>query len=75
MKKTISMKPKSTGTPISPDAWVEKRVIEPETKEALKRLTLDLPAPLHGRIKAACAMRGTKMVDEIRSLLEDKYGK
>jgi len=28
---------------------------------------------LHARIKAACAMRGTKMIDEITVLLEEKF--
>jgi hypothetical protein len=54
----------------SPDAWVENR--QPEA-EATKRLTLDIPARLHARIKAACAMRGTKMVDEIRGMLEERF--
>lgn len=54
----------------SPDAWVESR--QPEA-EPTKRLTLDIPAGLHGRIKAACAMRGAKMVDEITTLLEEKF--
>lgn len=41
--------------------------------EPNKRLTIDIPAGLHAHIKAACAMRGTKMVDEIRKLLEEKF--
>jgi hypothetical protein len=39
----------------------------------MKRLTLDLPASLHTRIKATCAIRGVKMVDEIRQLLEKHF--
>lgn len=54
----------------SPDAWVESR--QPEA-EPTKRLTLDIPAGLHARIKAACAMRGTKMVEEIRGMLEERF--
>jgi len=54
----------------SPDAWVDSR--QPDA-EPTKRLTLDIPAGLHARIKAACAMRGTKMVDEITTLLEEKF--
>ncbi len=41
--------------------------------EPIKRLTLDIPAALHGRIKSVCALNGTKMIDEIRALLEAKY--
>ena len=40
---------------------------------ALKRLTIDIPEPLHRRIKVACARRGAKMADEIRRLLEERY--
>ena len=35
----------------------------------LKRLTIDIPEPLHRRIKVACAQQGAKMADEIRRLL------
>jgi hypothetical protein len=40
---------------------------------ALKRLTIDIPEPLHRRIKVASARRGSKMADEIRRLLEEHY--
>ena len=55
---------------------------QPSTKPAshndieavnMKRLTLDIPENLHRRIKAQCAMKNTKMVDEIRLLLEEKF--
>lgn len=71
-KVAIGAKPTAAKTQPapSPDAWVENR--EPEA-EPTKRLTLDIPAELHARIKAACAMRGAKMVDEITTLLEEKY--
>jgi len=38
----------------------------------MKRLTIDLPAELHARLKAECAIRGVKMADEIRSILADR---
>ena len=44
-----------------------------DTAFALKRLTIDIPEPLHRRIKVACARRGAKMADEIRCLLEERY--
>ena len=40
----------------------------------MKRLTIDVSAVLHSRIKVACAQRGTIMADEIRALLEQHYG-
>ena len=39
----------------------------------MKRLTIDIPRSLHTRIKAACALRGSKMADEIRVLLDREY--
>lgn len=57
-------------TPATPEQWIENRAAEPVK---LKRLTLDIPADLHTRIKASCAKRGVAMVDEIRSLLEAHF--
>lgn len=58
----------------SVDAWIDSRHQE-VTKAPTKRLTIDIPADLHARLKAECAMNGRKMVDEIRELLQEKYGK
>ena len=41
--------------------------------EAMKRLTIDVPASLHARIKSQCALRGAKMADEVRELLEKHF--
>jgi hypothetical protein len=41
--------------------------------EAMKRLTIDVPASLHARIKSQCAIRGVKMADEVRELLEKHF--
>lgn len=46
------------------DEWVNRRDLE-----AMKRLTIDVPASLHARIKSQCAIRGVKMADEVRELL------
>ena len=52
-------------------------VTEPEPPtapaELMKRLTIDITDNLHRRIKATCANRGTKMVDEIRIILESAF--
>ena len=50
------------------DEWVNRRDLE-----AMKRLTIDVPASLHARIKSQCAIRGVKMVDEVRGLLEKHF--
>lgn len=44
-----------------------------EPMEPMKRLTIDIPAPLHAQIKSQCALRSTKMADEIRILLEQHF--
>lgn len=49
------------------DDWVNNRM------EATKRLTIDVPASLHARIKSQCALRGVKMADEVRELLEQHF--
>ena len=41
--------------------------------EAMTRLTIDVPASLHARIKSQCALRGVKMADEVRELLEKHF--
>lgn len=50
------------------DEWVNRRDLE-----AMKRLTIDVPASLHARIKSQCAIRGVKMADEVRELLEKHF--
>jgi hypothetical protein len=54
------------------DNWVNNRTV-PEEKEETKRLTLDVSASLHKRIKTACAQKGVKMADDLRELLERTY--
>lgn len=56
------------------NAWVDSRSQE-VAKAPMKRLTIDIPAELHSQLKADCALRGSKMTDEIRKLLMEKYGK
>lgn len=72
MKKvTIGKKPTSLAAAPAADNWVENRV----AVEPIKRLTIDITESLHREIKAACAMRGTKIADEVRELLLQKYRK
>jgi hypothetical protein len=41
----------------------------PEGK--LARLTIDLPPDLHAKFKSICALKGTRMIDEVRGFIED----
>jgi hypothetical protein len=72
-KVAIGAKPTNKPSPAAADAWVEHRATE--EAESMKRLTIDIPESLHRTIKAQCAMRGTKIADEVRELLFSKYGK
>ena len=73
--KKVSIGAMPTNKPAAPaaDAWVESRVAA-DAPEAMKRLTIDVTDSLHRAIKAQCAMRGTKIADEVRELLLQKYG-
>jgi ParG len=78
-KVSFASKPR----PGNGDEWVASR--SPATKEIsqtpllpaktgiIKRLTLDLNEDLHRRIKLACTIRGSTMVEEITKLLEKKF--
>lgn len=37
----------------------------------LARLTIDLPYGLHAKFKATCALKGTRMIDEVRRFIEE----
>lgn len=73
--KKVSIGAKPTNKPATPtaDAWVENRIAT-DAHETMKRLTIDVPESLHRTIKSQCAMRGTKIADEVRELLLQKYG-
>lgn len=72
-KIAIGTKPTTKKSALTADDWVDNRAAT-ET-EKVKRLTIDIPESLHREIKAQCAMRGTKIADEIRELLIQKYRK
>ena len=53
------------GTPAAAPPKVDK----PTGK--LARLTIDLPPELHAKFKSTCALRGTRMIAEVRRFIED----
>lgn len=75
MSKKVSFGGKPAAKPISPDDWVESRKTDVSAKaeEAMKRLTFDISESLHRRIKSQCAVKGVKMTDELRALLEERF--
>lgn len=71
MKKvTIGSKPTAKSAPCSPDQWVSDRT---GSGEPMKRLTIDIPLSLHQRVKSQCALRGEKMADAVRELLDKHF--
>lgn len=75
-KKRVALGAKPRlATTIAPtaDDWVQSRQTEESNGETMKRLTVDVPISLHTRIKSQCALRGVKMTDEIRDLLEKHF--
>ena len=79
-KVMFAAKRPSQATPSNIDDWVEKRdevVVAPpapEPKIKMKRFTIDVPISLHRKIKSSCALRNVHMADEIRDLLEERFG-
>lgn len=70
-KITFSVKPE----PLRADAAQVDEWVNIRDPDAMKRLTIDIPASLHARIKSQCALRGVKMADEVRELLEKQFPK
>lgn len=64
MPKKVTIKnPKAS--PETADNWVDKR-------ENKKRLTIDIPAALHTRLKIMAVKRGETMAEIICNFLEEK---
>lgn len=87
MSKKISFaSAKPQVKPSSADNWVgegaEKEgraalqvVPDPQSEKPRKmvRFTLDVDADLHSRMKVACAMKGEKMSDVLRTILAKEF--
>lgn len=69
-KVDFGSKPSKKNQDKQQDKWVAGNSAN---KENMKRLTIDIPESLHRQIKADCAMRGSKIADEIREMLKEKY--
>ena len=52
-------------------AKVDQPTSTTQSSGKVARLTIDLPPELHGRFKAACALKGTRMIDQVRGFIED----
>ena len=65
---------RESGPAPDPDAWVANHdLAEPTEPERRKRLTIDLPESLHRRVKIACVMEETTIVEVVRELLAERF--
>lgn len=64
----ISIKPKKEE---AAEAWVADR----GQPEKMRRLTIDVPERLHGKIKARCAVQGRTMRDAVLEILTEEFDK
>lgn len=70
--KTIAFKqPAAFSRPA--EQWVENRSAAPASLGPTKRLTVDVPADLHKRLKVHCANVERQISDIVRELLEREY--
>jgi len=80
-KTPFRMPPRAEEPAAKLDQWVsgaEGAVASPDSADRperrpgkLARLTIDLPVELHAKFKATCALKGTRMIDEVRRFIED----
>ncbi len=88
MAKTVPFNAKPTARNATPDpeAWVSNTTPNTDSVRSapsengaasplkpMKRLTIDISEDLHRRIKIICAQEGTRIADEVRSLLEKRF--
>ncbi len=80
MSKTPFRMPQRDATPTAKlDQWVSgaaeditaEETRRPERPAGVARLTIDLSAELHARFKAACALKGTRMINEVRRFIDE----
>ena len=72
--KKVKIASKPVEKPASVDQWVDSREISSSPPVKMKRLTLDIPSPLHRAIKMKAVEQGVAMAELLRELLEEHYG-
>jgi hypothetical protein len=65
---TVRPRPAKEDLPPDGDSWVRADTDQPAGPE--KRLTLNLPAPLHTAFKGQCVREGVTIQDKVRRLIE-----
>ena len=70
-RKKIAIGQRPSQTAATADTWVRDRSGADSAPH--KRLTIDIPASLHARVKAGCAHRGTNMKKVVLDLLNREF--
>jgi len=78
-KPPFKMPPRAEPPTAKLDQWVAggeasaaPEVPRPERPAGkVARLTIDLTPELHAKFKATCALKGTRMIDEVRRFIEE----
>jgi len=70
MSKTVTIAPKPTRNPSQ--EWVDSRKV-PQKPRPTRRLTLDIDADLHRRMRIQCVEQGLVMADEIRRFIQERF--
>jgi hypothetical protein len=80
MRKTTFFKQPARPVPVDAENWIKNAAPSPIahaektntiTTGKPARLTIDLQPELHARFKATCALRTTRMIDEVRRFIEE----
>ena len=74
-KTSFRMPPHAEPAAAQLDQWVAGGEETPPAKPGkptgkMARLTIDLPPELHAKFKSTCALKGTRMIDEVRQFIE-----
>lgn len=67
-KVPFGTQPATKSKPVSADDWVQTRSAG---SESMKRLTIDIPADLHRRLKLLAASQGVNMADLVRGWIQE----
>lgn len=77
MTKRVAFGPTPTANHPKPapdqQAKIAQFVEQGSKEEGTKRFTIDVPASLHKRVKATCAMRDQKMNDVLTKLIAEAF--
>lgn len=80
MTKSVSFTRPKKKVPVNAETWVSGNAADTapvlkaiKTPVSMKRLTIDIPEELHRRVKSGCAVRGEKIAEVIRRILDVEF--